>query len=625
MKLRYHLLLLALTTAVTFALYGDMLWMPLYLDDAILWLYVDQSSIIDLFTRVEMIPFYRPISFIPWKLIILAGFGHTAWIYYVFNLLIHALNGYLVGVLAWKLFARDGTPTRHGWQVAGWLAAVIYLVFPFSYQAVTWVSSVGHLMVALGALVAANALEVWWKNGERRWPLAVVWLSMTVAAFSHENGVIVPFLLLLPFILSRERWREWRRAAVAVLPCLGIAAVYVVFFLLVPRPRDNSPVPLIEQLSGAIYYSQGIGLPLAQFGAAAWKTFDLSRELVAGVLGIGGGVIGLALAGRAGFYGGLWYMISMVLSVIFLTYEYTLGGPRLMLLASVGTALLWAAAVARLWNGRLAFRLAGAALAAMIVIPSAAFVVGEMAMHRTLARLYNTMLDETGQNPSTVFINLPAWIAYRNETFALGSEGVIYMADYVNYSDLIYANTGKRTENPAVSFDAVYPNAPDYWWDALRDDRSPDEIAALVRETGSGYALNIVGGNWVWENAVRGGEAGQEQTFANGMALTVVGVRDGDPVAVRLSWRVETPQPVTAFIHLVCDGSLVSQSDGAPLRGLLTFESWSPGESWTETRYLDGAQAGGDCHIRVGLYDPISGERVLTQDGAEWVEVNLRP
>jgi hypothetical protein len=90
---------------------------------------------------------------------------------------------------------------------------------------------------------------------------------------------------------------------------------------------------------------------------------------------------------------------------------------------------------------------------------------------------------------------------------------------------------------------------------------------------------------------------------------------------LRLVWRA-VGQPVGrfhVFVHAVDDGGrIVAQSDGPPAAGAFPTAAWPAGAP-IEDRHLLPPPRG---VIRVGLYDPVSGQRLAGQQG-DWIE--LRP
>ncbi|MCS6801688.1 MAG: DUF2723 domain-containing protein [Chloroflexota bacterium] len=94
---------------------------------------------------------------------------------------------------------------------------------------------------------------------------------------------------------------------------------------------------------------------------------------------------------------------------------------------------------------------------------------------------------------------------------------------------------------------------------------------------------------------------------------------DGD--RVRLFWRAAgpTPAPLTVFLHLVDGaGRLVAQADGPPADGALPTDAWLPDERLLDERRLPlRSVPPGDYRLLAGLYDPVTGQRVLLAHGGD--------
>jgi len=87
--------------------------------------------------------------------------------------------------------------------------------------------------------------------------------------------------------------------------------------------------------------------------------------------------------------------------------------------------------------------------------------------------------------------------------------------------------------------------------------------------------------------------------------------------AVPLLWRAEaeTPTDYRVFVHLVdATGNIVAQSDAAPAGWTRPTTSWLPGEYVldTHTLTLPATLPDGPLSLRVGLYDPDTGARLLS-------------
>ena len=89
----------------------------------------------------------------------------------------------------------------------------------------------------------------------------------------------------------------------------------------------------------------------------------------------------------------------------------------------------------------------------------------------------------------------------------------------------------------------------------------------------------------------------------------------GDVLTLTLVWRVEATTDVSykVFVHLIGpDGRPAVQGDDFPLAGARPTTSWQPGEI-LEDRYeihLPDDMAPGDYPLRIGFYDPLTGERL---------------
>ena len=94
----------------------------------------------------------------------------------------------------------------------------------------------------------------------------------------------------------------------------------------------------------------------------------------------------------------------------------------------------------------------------------------------------------------------------------------------------------------------------------------------------------------------------------------------GGPV-LRLYWNVrQTPlADLVTFVHLVDEeGQIVTQFDGPPLEGLLPTSQWPAGALLIDRRKisLPDDLASGSYRLLVGLYEPLSGQRLPVQPEA---------
>lgn len=166
------------------------------------------------FTQLHGI-YYRPLVFLTFALDH-ALWGDRAWGYHLSNLLLHALNAFLLV----RITMRGGlSPT------IALLAGLLFALHPVQTDAVAYVSGRTDLLMTTGALCASYALQA------RRTPAvrgSAAALGVAIAVLSKESGfAVVPLVAWWSYRHEPEWPARWRLAVPSLL--VGSA-------LLVARP-----------------------------------------------------------------------------------------------------------------------------------------------------------------------------------------------------------------------------------------------------------------------------------------------------------------------------------------------------------------------------------------------------
>ena len=167
-------------------------------------------------TDQEHLGIYRPLTIFSFSL------EYSAWQawapgFRLTNLLLHALNGWLVFLLARGLL---GSP------LAAWASAAVYVAHPVQTEAV--VSIVGRSELLAAAFFFAAWLA--FRKGRTGWACAAYFL----AALAKESAITFPAIAVLDMALAeggvRKAFQSWRRFA--LLAAAGTAYLGLRFYVL---------------------------------------------------------------------------------------------------------------------------------------------------------------------------------------------------------------------------------------------------------------------------------------------------------------------------------------------------------------------------------------------------------
>ena len=648
---RFVLLLAGWSVVLTLALYGDALSLPFFFDDYVHIPFVDEFSLAEMWRSAGELAYFRPLPFTIWKaMAALLGEHSQIWQHAV-NLVAHALNGFLVGWLAGWLWAEPvgtGTTLRvRRSRAHALLAATLFLLYPLSYQAVPWVGSLAHLLVTSMLLLSLSAY--WrWKRGDGHLWLGLGLSTALLAPFAHENGVLAaPLVALLALSMGSTQTRTdpqpglpWRRAfRHAVLWALPVL-IWAPVWALAPRGRSAglALVGLEAMLQNSAYFLQGLAYPLTWPGQWLRQMSGLSDMVVVGILA-GTGLGAAALIQRAGGGGRrawlpwLWATLAALPAILFLSFDYVINGPRLLMLSSVGAAWLWTSVILRAerWlrlttrTSTTRLRLGRVVLFALllaVLIQNVLFVRQRMAMHQLLGDAYEEAvalaLSAEAAGKPALFINFPSWLAPSQTSFALGHEGVQFWPDYAPPTSLTQVNAGLSAQVLLQRDDAIRPALADYQyglkgqstdWTALADEGGRVYLASYAPDK---IALVPVGdlAPVVPERTPLARYPDPEGDQAIILRQADVRAPDGR-LTVDLTWTVTGPIPdqVTVFVHVVNDqGRLLVQADGDPLGGALPFSRWHPGQTINERRHVGPVETT-DFDLLVGVYNRLNGQR----------------
>lgn len=605
--------LLLLSLSLTFILFGPAISLPFYSDDLAQIPWTKETALLKIWSTVNPFNHYRPVQFTLWRVWYLVSGDLQPTVLRGMNLLFHAAGGVLAGGLAGRLW------NDRLWAMT--LSTAAYVVFPFAFDAVLWVSSFCYPLATTLALAAVLLYQ-----GDQRRPSLLrngtALLLTALAGLTLESAVVVGPTILLLEALSPQK-RRFRRA----LPYLIVSAIpllLISYFTVVP--------------SGSIFGRHWLDnaamvLQMAAFPLAPFSTPLLAANVDAIVVALGVGAITAALLAfamtRSGnlrilLLGAGWILLWSAVPLATQNYNWMRDPPRAFYPAATGVIILWIGLAVTL-KTRLSSpatrSVATVALAALLLLPAAWFT-GERTQLYALAGdlLWDVLEVETEASP-VVFVNLPERITPTTRFFPLGFEGVIPLpppTDDVNLLRTVNGRSAMAAEARAAGFllpTLSYTVSPAGEGVDVAAVRSAGLV--LVAQYRPPAASLAASGHVVKD------PSDHPPQYLFGEKIELLDVTCTRPSEEQLSlllrWQTSAPvdEMATVFVHIWQDGKLIGQSDGAPLAGLFPFSVWEPQETVQERRMITGIKAG-RSRAGIGVYDATTGTRwqARTGDGA---------
>jgi hypothetical protein len=579
--------------------------------------------------------FLRPLVFVVYRLLWLILGGYSAPAYHLVPLLLHVSNTVMLGLLGASLTRRNAF---------GWLAALLFATFPLSHEAVAGADALAHPLVTFWALLAVLLYARGRRTGSKPY-LWAVWPVVLLGLLTHENGLIIPVLILsLELIYFPPRTvRDLLRSP--ALYYFALPALYLLWWLRIPKTTTAAPHTFGAVLQNTLPFLQAAAYPLLPFIRLQVTDWLLLIALVFASLAATYAAARALGTVRLWLFALVWAAIAAIPSILFLDWDYLHGAPHLYYLAAVGVALLWAAVplgVARLAKGSVARRAAADGAAALLVaamlLPPVRFIQCHLDLWVQATRLVRLVSARASTAPAgrdLIYVNLPAYFTSNPQhprgcpsTYPFVTTGVVIFPPYADLREFIRVNGGPDRPARAITLADYDPDWPPRYGDPLAMTTMRDTL-----QRNQVYVFEI--GNWslrdlsaVWEP-----DAPRTQPpvalFGDALALEAAAAQqDPGQLVVTLKWRLQSvpSQPLTAFVHVYDSaGRLLAQHDG-PLGRSGAPADYVPASAWQAGDRIQDVHAiplqsplpSDGYTIAVGLYDSATVQRLTarTPEGA---------
>ncbi|NJN55734.1 MAG: hypothetical protein HC804_13890, partial [Anaerolineae bacterium] len=114
---------------------------PLFFDDLLHIPYAARTTLADLWLSPAIFDYFRPLQSSVWRVAYLSLGHNNAALLHLVNLALYLFSAFMVGALALLWLPFNKPQERDGWDWGqSYLCSTLFLLLPFSFQAVPWVS-----------------------------------------------------------------------------------------------------------------------------------------------------------------------------------------------------------------------------------------------------------------------------------------------------------------------------------------------------------------------------------------------------------------------------------------------------------------------------------------------------
>ena len=581
---------LILCAVLTFAVYGAALGFAFTFDDPLDLPRAEGRSVWSLFTSSAGYAYYRPIPFVIWKFLRAIQGSYNEATLHGLTLICHLLAAWFLALLLRRL-------TGNWWGI---VASILFITYPFSYQAVFGAHTLFHPLMTAALLLA---LLLYCAARDRRGAGGAALRAAAVGAavvglWTHESGVIIaPLVIGLELFLSlRERAIAPVAAARRVLPFVVATVLFVLTWAIVPKFPRTDPWSPASLGANARFFLEGTIWPVAaqlnrlggRFGFDPAGALPLAIALTLLVL------IALYVVGRRPWVPLLALVgtgIILFPAWLVLTWVYVEDAPRLLYPAAPAIAALWGLLPSLRFPNRIAtwvWRGVSLLLLLAVTVQGLNFIGVRRAMWSEGTVLIHGVADTAvawGDRP-LLFLNVPAWFAPKNPEYPVGHVGLTALPGYVGLGRSVYIHRGIQ---PPLESRGFYPDVNGWTFD-FNTHGGPatlDEFAALLRQVDAVYVVDM---------RPTGARIRQLGTLTpDGADRQAPGTRWGGAVVLRtaaitfapdglqsdITWDILAPPPGDVLPVLRvrdANGTIVAERREYPLGGIAAPRLWQAGD-----------------------------------------------
>jgi len=247
----------------------------------------------DLFFPHTVMGYYRPMIELSYRL------DHLLWFdvasgWHLTNVVLHALNTYLVYLISLVMFANRALNKEE----AAFCAALIYGLDPLAAESVSWVSGRSELILSF-FMLSSFSLYLLFKKWESYTYLFLSGLLYLFATWAKETALTLP-VFVVAFEYLFKQGRDVRKSFITIGYFFLLTAVYFLFFRRAGFDTSNMYVGIGEHGLRTTSFFENVLVLFASLGFYGKKLFfpyplniaiDSINLILYAVLGLGGLVL----------------------------------------------------------------------------------------------------------------------------------------------------------------------------------------------------------------------------------------------------------------------------------------------------------------------------------------------
>jgi hypothetical protein len=638
----YYVPIMGIILFGMFSLYVPALRLMLIHDDAANITWMNNFTVLSVFVvDVSKGATPRPVANVLWILVRELFGWYIPAILHAWNVLIHMLNVALVASFANRIGRRLGL---RGW-VFPILSALIFGLFPFSFQAVLWAGAIYHPVLAMGGLCTMHIYLTARQRNRLGWWVGCV-LALIFTCLAHESGFMFGLLIAATELLFVFAGKRPLRIAPLLIGALSLAYP-VLYRLLLPsmwgvsQPRDiammlqrvitNVPYIMQAMISWSIILLR-TKIGLGQSSPLVITILFLVCMIPALVWLLRTRAMTIALIALA-----WWVALSVPMLLLYETY--LLNSPRLLYTPAIGIALFWGAVTALLLQ-HLRHPVAKVVLAVPVVVMLAwcvPYITDRMDETERLTPAMETIdadLHASDKSAKVLFINLPEWSAPSYPAFLTGAEGMpIFQSADIPAWTWIYTVSGTRRETTYVRHDISLTRGDRYYYGipgatindtVLREKLLAANYIYRFDYDAPGLRARRLAILQMGDTDPVGALASFSQGDARTSLRAASAINCEGVVKADLTWAGVSglTGPTGVFVHgFDAQNQQVAVADRDLVDGYLPLEMIPNGVVITETRIITALQGTAPMtQLRIGLYNRVNGERFAAAqaNGVGW-------